>query len=302
MNYIITGATSMLGISVCEYLSLAGHTVYAVCRQSSANLMKIPQNEHVHLVYSDLEHIATIVSEFPAADVFINFAWGNTDHQGRDSEALQNENVGNTLNCISTACQLGCKLFVEAGSQAEYGYVSTLITEETPCNPETAYGKAKLKVHDEGAARCKELGMKYLHLRIFSVFGENDRHWTLIMTAIKKMRANEDMLLSSCAQSWNYLYAKDCAKQICLLCEYGMASDNFISEVFHIASEDTRTLRSYVEEIKQVLHSSSQLLFGEMKSIHQVSLNPSVVKTKKAINFISDYSFADSIKLINDKI
>lgn len=302
MNYVITGATSMLGISMCEYLSLAGHTVYAVCRQSSLNLTKIPQNEHIHLLYSDLEHIATILSELPVADVFINFAWGNTDHQGRDNEELQNHNVFNALACIDVASKLGCRLFVEAGSQAEYGYVPTLITEETPCHPETAYGKAKLKVQELGSTQCLKCDMKYLHLRIFSTFGENDRPWTLVMSAIKKLRNNESLQLSSCTQSWNYLYVKDCVKQIGLLCEYALSSKVYVSDIFHIASEDTRMLRSYVEEIKRVLNSSSELLFGSVRPSHAVSLKPSIVKTKEAIDFISDYSFAASIKLINDKI
>lgn len=302
MNYIVTGATSMLGISMCEYLSALGHTVYAVCRHTSSNLAKIPSNGYIHLVFSDLEHISSILEEIPSADVFINFAWGNTDHQGRDSEEFQNCNVLNALTCIDVASKLGCRLFVEAGSQAEYGYVPTLITEETPCHPETAYGKAKLKVYELGSAQCLKCDMKYLHLRIFSTFGENDRPWTLIMSAIKKLRNNESLQLSNCTQSWNYLYVKDCVKQIGLLCEYALSSRVEVSEIFHIASEDTRMLRSYVEEMKEVLDSSGELLFGSMQPLHTVSLNPSVVKTKKAINFISDYSFADSIKLINDKI
>jgi nucleoside-diphosphate-sugar epimerase len=176
-----------------------------------------------------------------------------------------------------------------------------LITEETPCNPEVEYGKAKLSVLKEGSLLCDSLGIKYLHLRIFSIFGENDRPWTLIMSAIDKMQKNENLELSSCTQNWNYLYVADCVKQIFLLCKYVLNSPDFKSGVYHIASKDTRPLKDYLDEMKSVLCSKSVLNYGTFIPAKQVSLNPSVAKTEVAIGFINEVSFAEAIKLIIKK-
>lgn len=298
-SYIITGATSMIGISLCQYISsLNGNMVYAVCREGSTGLNKLPANDQIKVIFSDLKNISNIANKFGHADVFINLAWTNTDHEGRNDAILQGINVDYAKEAIRIAALNGCKLFVEAGSQAEYGFIQDMITEETPCNPELEYGKAKLRVLNEGSVLCDSLGLKYLHLRIFSTFGENDRPWTLIMSAIDKMLKNQNLELSSCTQSWNYLYVTDCVKQIVLLCEYLINKPNFKSGVYHIASKDTRPLKDFINEMKSVLNSSSTMQYGSVIPSKQVSLNPSVAKTENAIGFITEVSFAEAIKII----
>ena len=292
----------MIGFSLCQYIdSLNDCMVYAVCREGSSGLNKLHANKNIEVVFSDLEHINNIAKVIKKADVFINLAWTNTDHDGRNNAILQGINVDYAKEAMRVSAHIGCKLFVEAGSQAEYGFVQDLITEETPCNPEVEYGKAKLSVLKEGSHLCNSLGIKYLHLRIFSTFGENDRPWTLIMTAIDKMQKNENLELSSCTQNWNYLYVADCVKQIFLLCKYVLNSPDFKSGVYHIASKDTRPLKDYLDEMKSVLCSNSVLNYGTFIPSKQVSLNPSVAKTEVAIGFINEVSFAEAIKLVIKK-
>lgn len=289
----------MIGISLCHCISSqSGHMVYAVCRKGSSGLNKLPVNDQVKIVFSDLANLGNIEREIDRADVFINLAWTNTDHHGRNDALLQGLNVDYAKNAIHIAAKMGCKLFVEAGSQAEYGVINELITEDTPCNPEVEYGKAKLKVLNEGSVLCNSLGIGYLHLRIFSVFGENDRPWTLIMLAIDKLLKNEDLHLSACTQSWNYLYATDCARQIVLLCTHFFNEPYITSAVYHIASKDTRPLKDFLEEMKCALNSSGKLLYGSIIPEKIVSLNPSIEKTEKAIGPIDEVSFADAIKQI----
>lgn len=301
-SFIITGATSMIGIALCRHISsIDGNTVFAVCRQKSYDQSKFRINKNFKVIYSDLEQIDGILNEIDNADVFINLAWTNTDHEGRDNAELQMLNVEYTKCAMKVAASLGCKLFVEAGSQAEYGSNNGLITEDSPCHPETEYGKAKLRVWEEGSALCESLGIKYLHLRIFSVFGKNDRPWTLIMSAVGKMIHNNTLELSSCQQSWNYLYAADCAKQIYRLCEYASRKADFKADVYHIASKNTRSLKDYIEEMKSVLKSTSTLHYGNIIPDRKVTLNPSITKTKNAIGAIDEIAFAEAIKLIAHK-
>jgi nucleoside-diphosphate-sugar epimerase len=297
--YVITGATSMIGVSLCHHISSqSGNLVYAVCREESSGLNKLPANDQIKIVYSDLANIGNIETEIDQADVFINLAWTNTDHKGRNDSFLQGLNVDYAKNGIHVAARLGCKLFIEAGSQAEYGLVKELITEDTPCNPDTEYGKAKLKVLNEGSALSQSLGLKYIHLRIFSVFGENDRPWTLVSYALDKLTKNENLLLSNCTQYWNYLYSDDCAKQIVNLCHYFIDESHLVTGVYHIASRHTRTLRDYLEEMKYVTNSTGKLLFGSKIPDKTITINPSLEKTEKAIGPINEIPFAEAIKHI----
>ena len=93
-------------------------------------------------------------------------------------------------------------------------------------------------------------------------------------------------------------YVPDCARQIVLLCKYLLNEPYITSAVYHIASKDTRPLKDFLEEMKYVLNSSGQLLYGSIIPEKIISLNPSVEKTEKAIGSINEASFAHAIKQI----
>jgi nucleoside-diphosphate-sugar epimerase len=284
MKYVITGASGFLGVDICKELLRQGHQINAVCRKESKGLDNLPKNDRLSVVWADLNHLNDILSQVDSADVFIHLAWQGTVSGGRFNPELQAENVQNALTAMRVASKIGCKLFVDAGSQAEYGTVTETITEETPCNPFSDYGKAKLQVWNEGKELCKELGLKYIHLRIFSVYGENDHPYTLVMSLIQKMLKNEPMDLSPCTQNWNYIYSEDAAKLVVGLCNYANSEQGFVAEVYNIASDDTRLLKDFVERMKELTHSTSTLKYGAIAPANYVSLQPSINKTMKAAN------------------
>lgn len=260
MKYVITGATSFIGIELTNHLLQQNEKVIVVCRPTSKGLPDIPSDAKI--VLAEMSDYINLHKQISKADVFVNLAWKGTGHGGRNAADVQNENIANTLSAMHAAEKMGCKVFVESGSQAEYGTVTSVITEDTPCIPFSEYGKAKLEVKNKGFRFAEELGIKYIHLRIFSIFGEKDHPWTLVMSAIDKMLANEDVNLSPCTQNWNFLYVKDAVKQIVELCRYAIGNDNFKHEVYNIASKDTRVLKEFVETIKRLTKSSSQLKCG----------------------------------------
>lgn len=304
MKYIITGATSFLGLELIDYLQREGHEVVAVCRPQSSALADIPLG--VEVVLADMSEYGGLYRDVPEADVWVNLAWEGTGHDGRNQEEVQQANVVNTIAAMFGADKMGCRLFVEAGSQAEYGTVLTPISEATPCNPFSAYGKAKLEVCRRLSELSAELGIKYLHLRIFSLFGEGDHPWTLVMSSLGKMLRNEAVDLSPCTQHWDFLYVKDAVRQMASLCDYALTSKDFRSEVFNIASGDSRPLKDFVECMKALTGSESKLNYGAVTPQYVVSLQPDMSKTQAVVGRLCEYSFDDVInrmieKLRNDK-
>lgn len=296
MKYVITGATSFIGLELLDYLLSQQHQVVAVCRPNSQGLSKIPAG--VEIITAEMSDYGNLHREIEHADVFVNLAWGGTGHDGRNVQDVQHENVINTIAAMFTADKMGCQVFVEAGSQAEYGTVLECINEETPCHPFSEYGKAKLEVKERLFELSEQLGIKYIHLRIFSLFGEYDHPWTLVMNCIDKMLRNEPIDLSPCTQKWNFLYVKDAVKQIYLLCQYALRNSGYKAEVFNIASKDTRILKAFVDEMYSLAQSKSELNFGAIAPTNVVSLDPDVSKTEAATGFISQYVFKDIVNHI----
>ena len=296
MKFIITGATSFIGLELIDYLLANKHSVVAVCRPNSKGLSCVPSG--VEIVTAEMSDYGNLHIEISTADVFINLAWGGTGHDGRNVADVQNENITYTTASMFAADKIGCKLFVEAGSQAEYGSTIEPQSEDSVCNPFSEYGKAKLKVKEELFKISEQLGIKYIHLRIFSIFGENDHPWTLVMSAIDKMLKNEQVDLSHCTQNWNFLYVKDAVKIITKLCDYAISTNGFTHEVYNIASRDSRILKDFVEEMKAITKSKSVLNYGAITPSNLVSLQPIISKMESASGIYEYTQFADVINKI----
>lgn len=298
MKFIVTGATSCIGTAVVKYLLQNGHEVICVMREGSSRerlfneQLKEADKRDLEIVYIDFENYNTLSYQ---ADVFINFAWEGTTREGRNSFELQNKNVENAFNAMKVAARLGCRVYVEAGSQAEYGWQDGNTTEESPCEPFSEYGKAKLRCWQEGKKIAKELNLAYVHLRIFSVYGETESDAAILPYCIKQSLKKEPIELSPCTQNWNFLYRHDAAEMICRLAEKHFETPAK-QEVYNIASKDTRTLNDFIEEMAKVISSESEFIFGAMQPNRLLSLSPSITKTLKTIGKMEFTPFADGLK------
>ncbi len=290
MTFFITGASSFIGVELCRYLSDNGHEVIAMSRKENEQLNTIANNGHLRVFYADMQNLMGRAKDVKA-DVFVHLAWAGALLGQRDNQELQEGNIRFSLECVELAKLMGCQLYVDAGSQAEYGIVPGVITEDIPCNPVSAYGKAKLRMYHETRELTQQLGLKYIHLRILSVYGENDHPNTLIISSLRKLKNNEPIEMRSGGQKWNYVYVKDAARQIGILALHAIVDINFRSEVYNIASDDTRKLKEFVEVMKKILGSESELRFGGYDVKKDVNLNPDVKKTEEIVNPLTEYDF-----------
>ncbi len=294
MVFFITGATSFIGKALCRHLVEAGDRVVAVTRHACPELEELVPTGRLELLHTDLQQLAATALPLHA-DVLIHLAWMGVRREDRCDAEMQGSNIPLSLEMIALAGRIGCRLYVDAGSQEEYGIVRGPVSEETPCHPATEYGKAKLQLYEASREACDKLGIKYLHPRIFSVYGEDDHPNTLVMTAARKMRRNEPLSLSSCTQKWNYLCVRDAAAILGALCRKAVDDASFHSEVFLVASRDTRPLKDFVESMKAVLHSDSRLDYGLANPDKDVWLEPDLSKLTAAVGQLESHRFEEVV-------
>lgn len=126
-------------------------------------------------------------------DTFYHIAWGYTGAARNKSTRLQSKNIDYTLDAVEAAAKLGCKRFIGAGSQAEYGPLDReMIGPDAPEHPTTPYGVSKLAAGKLSKLLCKELGIEWIWPRIFSVYGIYDKESTMVMTALHQFLAEEE--------------------------------------------------------------------------------------------------------------
>ena len=256
---VITGPTGAVGLALCRELLSRGWQVYAVCRPDSARAKRLPQHKNLHKIDCDMSEAARLPGLIPAgADAMFHLAWGYTIGEGRNDMLAQNENIRYTIEHIQAAAALGCKVFVGAGSQAEYGRVEGLLTPEIPCFPENGYGMAKLCAGQMTRVEAEKLGLSHIWVRILSVYGPGDNENAMVPSLIRTLLRGERPALTAGEQLWDYLYSGDAAIALAELAEKGQSG-----RVYPLGSGQACPLKEYVQTLRDGIDPTLPLGFGE---------------------------------------
>ena len=299
MTIAITGATSMLGVATIKECIKQNIFVLAFCRSNSKNICRIPDNELVKIVECDLDLMQEFNVEQLKADVFIHFAWTFTDKEGRNDPVKQMKNVQYTLDAVYLAKRLGCRKFIGAGSQAEYGTPNTILKEDTPVNPVVPYGVAKYASGRFAKIECEKVGMEYNWVRILSVYGINDLPGTLISQLIYNAKNNIPMGLSGCEQTWDYLFEDDAGRAFVAIAEKGVDG-----RIYNLGSGVSRILKTFVQDVINVINPEYIPKYGAFpyNSKNPFTLQVDIGPLRNDLDWVPIHDFKDGVKLMSLKI
>lgn len=259
---VITGATSMLGLAtIDECLKNRIEKIYAVVREASPNLNKLPNDERVIKVYcqiSDYEKLDSLIND--TCDVFYHMAWDGTGIKRMASVTGQSDNIGYTLKALKSAGNLGCKKFIATGSQAEYG-ISDLDKQspDSHVDPCTAYGIAKYAAGKMAMLEAERLDISCIWVRVFSVYGEYDKASSMLTSSILKMLNGEKVSFTPAEQMWDYLYSEDAGRALFLIGEKVTGN-----HVYCLGSGVKRSLKEYIEIMRDRIDKTLPLGIGDI--------------------------------------
>ena len=320
MRVIVTGATSFIGKAVTKELLAGGHHVFAVVRPDSPGLpqleMLAPEAEgksgrkgecltFLPFALKDIRKLESCPALVPSsalkshsapkgmAELWLHLGWEGAGSANRQDPHVQARNIGYALDSLHTAARLGCARFLFCGSQAEYGIADGVMGEEILCRPVSEYGKDKLEVCRRAGEEAKALGIDYIHARIFSVYGPGDHPWSLVSTCLNTFLKGGRMELGACTQQWNFLHVRDAARALT-----GLLLAKVPAGVYNVAGEDTRTLKSFVEQMHRLCGEKGTCEYGKRPPNAEgvVSLVPDIRKLKEAAGFAQEISFEDGIR------
>ena len=255
---IITGASGPIGKKLLELLAKNGVEECIVANPASRRNMEIAALSSTHILYCGLEGLKDTTPE-GQWDAFFHLGWAASENRGSRNDVLrQHQNITWTLDAVALAARAGCKVFVGAGSQAEYGHLPDGVARvDTPVAPVEAYGIAKYSAGRLSAMRCAELGIRHCWGRILSVYGEGDRDTTLIMYVIGCLKRGETPRLTACEQIWDYMYSGDCASAL-----WHMALSGTHGKAYPLGSGKARPLKEYIEEIRLCINPQATIDYG----------------------------------------
>lgn len=292
---VITGATGAIGTALIKELIQKNIEVLVICREGSKRNENIPSSPLVTKVYCNLEQLHT-AGNFTGKeyDVFYHFAWAGTTGAARNDMFLQNLNVKYSLDAVLLAKKLGCKAFVGAGSQAEYGRVEGVLTPNTPVNPENGYGMAKLCAGQMTRQLAKENNLSHIWVRVLSIYGPNDTENSMVMSTVNKLKQNITPNFTKGEQMWDYLHSSDAARAFYLLGEKGVSGKTYV-----LGSGIAKPLKEYIKIIQKEINPHCEVNLGAIPyADNQVMhLKADISELRKDTGFEPEVDFEQGIRL-----
>ena len=284
---LVTGAAGFLGWNLVEYLLLHDFFVEAVVRPNSPSNVRLLPHPHLRIVplaMEDIVHLSEYVTE--PCDCAVHLAW---DARRMDF-AAQRASLTATLDLVEVLGAIGCRRFLGIGSQAEYGMTNEVMEETSSLQPVTPYGAAKVAALHMTRQCAVQLGMDWVWGRVFSVYGMYEPESTLLSYLVRTLRSGEEAQMTAGTQLWDYLHASDAAAAMAALLLRGRNG-----EVYNIAHGDVRPLRSFAEEMRDILAPAAQIAYGTSER-PPTSMRPSVEKIQAHTGWRAWVDFSDGVQ------
>ncbi|MCR4587827.1 MAG: NAD(P)-dependent oxidoreductase [Lachnospiraceae bacterium] len=256
---LITGATSLIGVELVKECLRNELEVVALVRNNSSTIARLPDSPKITVITADLEDLHLLNGEELSADIFFHLGWQGTTREGRKDPIIQEKNIAYTLDAVELAARTGCKAFIGAGSQAEYGkHVEKITTPESPIMPEEPYGIAKYAAGKLAQINAKRHGMRFAWVRIFSVYGKYEIPTSMIQTTLHRMLEGNCCSFSAATQSWDFLYGEDAGKAL-----FSIGESHEAEGVYCLGAGQSRPLKEYIREMKEITNTNSELVFSK---------------------------------------
>lgn len=124
------------------------------------------------------------------------------------------------------------------------------------------------------------------------MYGCGDHPWSIISTLVRDLRQDKKVSLSACRHMWNFMYIEDAVQAVYELYRQAViegqdwkkdGSGGPVSAIVNIASQDTRPLRSFVEEIHEIVGFKGTLEYGTFAQAKEgaLSIRPDITRLKR---------------------
>ena len=291
---VVNGSVGTIGLALIRCLVNRGARVYAIAFPGDPRIERIaPEAAVIPCDMKELKRIEEQITE--PVDAFFDLAWAGAIGPGRDDMLLQTTNIRCAVESCYIAKDLGCKVFVGVGSQAEHGRIEGKVTADAPCFPLTGYGMAKLCAGQMTRTVCKQLGIRHEWARVLSVFGADDGPLNVTAMIIDTLLRGEKPSLTPAEQLWDYIYADDAAEALCR-----MAEDGKDGKIYPLGSGEVRPLREYFEILRDEVDPDLPLGFGEKPYPpgQVMHLQADISELTKDTGFTPKMSFEEAARIV----
>ncbi len=265
---LITGASGFVGFHLVSAAFEAGYEVHAAVRPSSpiADIEPFVKK----FVYPDFNQISSLAALFVAEKYdYIIHAAAMT--KAKSEAEMMNTNVGVTERLLEAAFRAPepPKRFVFVSSLAAIGPLSYLdgpITESTPYNPVTMYGRSKREAEKMVFAKFADKPISII--RPTAVYGPREKDIFILFNTMNK---GLDAYVGRAPQKLSFVYVKDLVD---VLLRAAYLSPQMGLDIFNISDGRVYSRYEMAEIFKKTFHRKLiriHVPYAIVKTVAQIS-------------------------------
>ena len=122
----------------------------------------------------------------------------------RDDISVNTQSAIASIDAVTLASRIGCHSFIGVGSQAEYGINGALLSPNTACVSNTAFGASKFSAMSNCSFQCTHLGLRFAWARVFSVYGPYDRSSSLVTSTVNRLILSQPIAFTDATNLWDF--------------------------------------------------------------------------------------------------
>lgn len=261
---VVTGGSGFLGRRLVRRLLAEGWEVTCLARPGGG---QVPgASSTASLTAYTREGILSSPLDLRGSVIFNAAAYGV--HPGdRDPRLAFEVNLSAPMALLERAAQDGALAFVSCGSCAEYAPGNSMAPrkEADPLNVTEVYGATKAAWGLAGSAASLALGLPFIHLRFFHLFGPGEAPHRLLPCLISAVNTPNRVSLSKAEQVRDFMAVDDAVDA--LLAAANLLADPGapLARIFNVATGRGTRVRDFALAAAEVLGlKEDQLGFGDL--------------------------------------
>ena len=255
---VITGATGYIGSHVVRYLLDHGWRIATIIREPS-HLGYLEDLEHEIETFSYEGNILSLIDFFQCqkADVVMHLAAAViTNPSPEQASTIIDANVRFGTEILEAMAQSATRLFISTGSYWQN------YDGKNEYNPVDLYSASKEAFEKIVKFYVEAYGFRHINLRLFDVYGEDDRRPKLWNT-LKEIAGTDKLLdISAGEQLLDMVHVDDVARAYECAYEYLLENHDSRNEVFGVYSGNLRPLKEIVHLYERILNKKLKLNWG----------------------------------------
>ena len=262
MKILITGVAGFIGSNLADLLIKNNFDVVGIDNLSYGVSEQIPKgvvfhqedirDKKIHNLFSDVEYVFHLAAKNSIIDC------------ENDPIETSDINVNGTINVFNAALKKNVKKVIYAESSAVYEGSKNLPSKESDVSPNSVYAKSKMATNRIANKYSQSKGLVTTGLRYFNVYGpKQDYRRTIppVFSAfiINLLKGKEPTIFGDGSKKRDFIYVDD-VNDFHLMCIENNDTNN---EVFNIGSGKNYSIKYIYEEIKKILQSDINPIFGK---------------------------------------